>query len=387
MALLELTSFFGIPDSIHSDGGSEFDSDIVAQFCALSSTRHNLSIARAPNSNGIAERQMREAKRMLRMLSQDFGRFDAWSPLLPITQRALNSRYKDNLGCSPQEFVFGSLLSDDAAVIPCEPAPVHAAAIADTNAFHPSANFMHRALRFQESTLQRLSEAQHMTMAKATTANRVTSSSKNPLLLGDLVLIPWRDNAPPSALHPKLCGPYIVEFISQQNNTIGLVHTCNPPPKGQLSRTSWTLAADVFRYDASSDNSQFTTVAVTNQVLPRAIDCIVSCELLQLPLPLPSIPSHVSNHRFLVRWLNSSQLDSSYVTYNDVKLSFACDTFCASHPTLTGHSSVLQSHHFDSRARPSSERPSHAAVSLSELSLSGDPMALVAHHRRRRGKV
>jgi hypothetical protein len=383
ISLLELTSFFGVPDSIHSDGGSEFDSDIIAQFCALSAIRHNRSIARAPNSNGIAERHMREVKRVLRMLSLDFGRFDAWSPLLPITQRALNSRYKDSIGCSPQQLVFGTLLSDDAAVIPCEPATVHASAIADTNAFHPAANFMHRALRFQESTLQRLSDVQQSDIASAITANCLTSSSSQPLLLGDLVLIPWRDNTPPSSLHPKLCGPYIVDAISTERNTLGLVHSCNPPPKGQLSRTSWTLTANVFRYDASVDSAQFSTISALGQPLPRAVDCIVSCELLPPPLPLPNTPSHVLNHRFLVRWLNSSQIYSSYVAYVDIQSTLACDSFCASHPTLTGHSSVLRPIDFDSHARQPSERPSHTAVPLSELLLSGDPSTPATHRRRR----
>ena len=388
MALLELASFFGVPDSIHSDGGSEFDSDVVAQFCALSSTRHNLSIARAPNSNGIAERHMREAKRVLRLLSIDFGRFSSWSPLLPITQRALNSRYRDSIGCSAQEFVFGRLFQpDDAAVIPCEPAVVHQSAIADVNSFELSSNFMHRALRFQESTLQRLRELREADIATAISAISNPKSpidqSSQPLLVGDLVLIPWRDNKPPSPLHPKLCGPYLVDSISPQQNSIHLVHSCTPPPKGQLARTSWTLTANVFRYDASLDCGQLSTVSALGQPLPRAVDCIVSCELLPPPLPLPATPSHVFNHRFLVRWLNSSQLESSYVAYADIQSTFACNSFCASHPTLTGHSSVLRTIEFDPRARPPSERPSHAAVSLSELPLSGDPLTPVTHRRRR----
>ncbi len=157
MALLELSSFFGVPDSVHSDGGSEFDSDVVHQFCALSSTHHNLSIARHPAFNGIAEQNMREAKRVLRLLSIDLGRFDSCAPLLPITQRALNSRFRRGIGCSPQEFVFGNLLADDASILPCQPSVVDASALADVASYHLSANYMHRALRFQEATLHRLS--------------------------------------------------------------------------------------------------------------------------------------------------------------------------------------------------------------------------------------
>jgi hypothetical protein len=243
---------------------------------------------------------------------------------------------------------------------------------------------MHRALRFQESTLQRLRDLHESDIADAISANSSPKSANSqPLLVGDLVLIPWRDNSPPSSLHPKLCGPYIVESISPLQNTIGLVHSCTPPPKGQLARTSWTLTANVFRYNAPVDSPRLASTSALGQHLPRAIDCIVSCELLPLPLPIPSEPSHVANHRFLVRWLNSSQVDSSYASYDTVKLSLACDTFCQSHPVLTGHVSILQQRAFDPRARPPSERPSHAAVSLSELPLSGDPLTPVTHRRRR----
>ena len=111
--------------------------------------------------------------------------------------------------------------------------------------------------------------------------------------------------------------------------------------------------------------------------------CLVRIAALPLPLPLPSILSHVSNHRFLVHWQYSSQLDSSYVAYANIKSTFTCDTFCSSHLVLTGHSSVLQSKDFDPRARPPSERPSHAAVSLSELPLLGNPMTPTKHRRHR----
>jgi hypothetical protein len=373
MALLDLSSFFGIPDSIHSDGGSEFDSDIIHQFCALSSTHHNLSIARHPASNGIAERNMGEAKRVLRLLSIDLGRFDSWSPLLPITQRALNSRFRSSIGCSPQEFVFGNLLSDDAAVLPCEPTAVNASALADTNHYHLSANFMHRALRFQESTLHRLSLLSDSAVQLALNSN---STLPEPLALGDLILIPWRDNTPPSSLHPKLCGPYIVESIAAQHNTIGMVHSCNPPPPGQLYRTTWSLSANVYRYVADDLDASIAAVSALGQPLPRAVDCILSCQLLPLPLPFAHVPSNVNNHRFLVRWLNSPATDASFCSYDSIRNTIACDNFCASHPTLSGHKSVLLPAQFDAHARPQSERPTHPPVALTELEL---PTALLSH--------
>lgn len=379
MALLELSSFFGVPDSIHSDGGSEFDSDVVHQFCSLSSTHHNLSIARHPASNGIAERNMREAKRVLRLLSIDLGRFNSWAPLLPITQRALNSRFRSSIGCSPQEFVFGNLLADDASILPCEPSAVDASALADVASFHLSANYMHRALRFQEGTLHRLGL---LSEAEEQLALETNSSVSQPLALGDLVLIPWRDTTPPSSLHPKLCGPYIVESVTAHRNTIGLVHSCNPPPNGQLYRTTWSLNANVYRYVADNLDASIAAVSAIGQPLPRAVDCILSCQLLPTPLPLSNIPSDVINHRFLVRWLNSPATNASFCSYSEICNTIACDNFCASHPSLTGHKSVLLPINFDAHARPQSERPAYPPVALMELELPVASLAPVVHQRR-----
>jgi hypothetical protein len=383
MALLELSSFFGVPDSVHSDGGSEFDSDVVHQFCVLSSTHHNLSIARHPASNGIAERNMSEAKRVLRLLSLDLGRFDSWAPLLPITQRALNSRFRSSIGCSPQEFVFGNLLADDASVLPCQPSVVDASALADVTAYHLSSNFMHRALRFQEATLHRLSV---LSDTEQQLALRDNSSQSQTLVLGDLVLIPWRDNTPPSSLHPKLCGPYIVESVAEARNTISLVHSCNPPPNGQLYKTTWSLSANVYRYVANSLDASIAAVSALGQPLPRAVDCILSCQLSPLPLPLPNIPSDVINHRFLVRWLNSPATTASFCSYSDIMNTIACDNFCASHPSLTGHKSVLLPIAFDAHARPQTERPAHPPVALSELvfPVLSPPPAIPQRRRHRR---
>jgi hypothetical protein len=364
VTLLELSGLFGVPDSIHTDGGSEFDSDIIHQFCDLTSTRHTLSIARAPHTNGVAERSIREVKSVLRLLAADFQRHSTWSPLLPIAQRALNSRYRQCLGCSPQEFLFGTLVGTEAAVIPCEAAALTPSAAADIDAYHPTANFMHRALRFQEQVLHRL---QTLSDNDAEAALRLSTPHTQPLIVGELVLIPWRDHRPPSSIHPKLCGPYIVSEIFPERNTLSLTHTCNPPPADQLSTTTWTLEGDVYKYNGIPV-ADSTTLSSVSHPLPRAIDCVLSCTLVADPLPVPDTPAHVRNHRFLIRFLCSPNVDAIYASYDDVKHTLACDRFCDGHSFLLGHVSSLRfGTDFDSRARPESERPSHPPVATLEL--------------------
>jgi hypothetical protein len=208
------------------------------------------------------------------------------------------------------------------------------------------------------------------------------SSVSQTLALGDLVLIPWRDGTPPSSLHPKLCGPYIVESVTAARNTISLIHSCNPPPNGQLYRTTWSLHANVFRYVADGLDPSIAAVSALGQPLPRAVDCLLSCQLLPMPLPLASAPSDVRNHRFLVRWLNSPSTDASFCGYDEIKHTIACDCFCSSHPTLTGHKSVLLPVTFDAHARPQSERPAHPPVALTEIELPVASLPPVVHQRR-----
>jgi transposase InsO family protein len=97
VSLLHFSGLFGLPDSFHSDGGREFDSDIFNQFCTLCSVRHNLSIARAPNSNGIAERQVQLVKRVLRQLCSTLANFSSWGLLIPLAQRAVNFLHRQDL--------------------------------------------------------------------------------------------------------------------------------------------------------------------------------------------------------------------------------------------------------------------------------------------------
>jgi hypothetical protein len=367
-ALIQLTGLFGLPDSFHTDGGSEFDSDVLHQFSVLCCVRHTMSIARAPNTNGLAERNVQQAKRALRHLTLSLADFSYWGFLLPIVQRATNFLHRQHLGCCPQQLVFGLSANLDSFVIPCTAAPVTKSLVVDANTHHYAAGIMHAALRFQERTLLRVAELREKQFDAAASCLPAVSGS---LQVGDLVLIPWRDDTPPSALHPRMCGPYVVTSLNFNMNTVQLEHSSSPTPPNQLAKTSWSLRAGLHILSdlaCPSIDDPASQGLAADSVLPQPIDCILSCSLLSTPLPCFENPSHVSNHLFLVRWLNRPQSSASSVRYDVVKHTVACDRFCLANPFLTGHVSTLHAPaSFDPHARPLSERPSHAPVSSAEL--------------------
>jgi hypothetical protein len=367
-ALINLSGLFGLPDSFHSDGGSEFDSDVLHQFSTLCCVRHTLSVARAPNTNGLAERNVQQVKKILRTLTLTLADFNYWGFLLPIAQRASNFLHRQHLGCCPQQLVFGLSANMDSFIVPCLPTIVPRSLIADANAYHYSANLMHAALRFQERTLQCILELREQQFNAAVDSLPAPSGS---LQLGDLVLIPWRDNSPPSALHPRMCGPYVVVALDAATNLLQLEHTCSPTPANQLATTSWSLQAGTFivtdLQGPHADDPASSGLAMDSP-FPHPIDCILSCSLRQDALPIPGNPSHVANHLFLVRWLNRPQEASSSVGYDVIKHTAACDRFCRANSTLSGHISLLcLPEFFDPHARPPTERPSHAPIIVSEL--------------------
>jgi hypothetical protein len=84
IALVHLMGWFDMPESIHSDHGSENDNYIWLQFQQITGMKRTFSMPYIPETNGIAERNIGAAKSFIRMLSSDIGRHNAWGLLLPL---------------------------------------------------------------------------------------------------------------------------------------------------------------------------------------------------------------------------------------------------------------------------------------------------------------
>ena len=376
--LIEIVGLFGLMRSLHSDGAREFIAETLTTFMKLSGIRHVVSHAHAPNANGIAERHIGLAKHALQMFMVDTSRFESWGPFLPFVQHALNDMHKSTIGTSSQSLVFGNRLNHP-FIIPTAAAKISNLVLQDINHYDTVANYIHAAMAIQEallSTAETLRDAQ-MNTAEA----RMPVASEKCLKPGTEVYIPWQNiqqqNSPPSGLHPKFRGPYIVVAVGPDRNSVSLKHQHQPPPASQMSEVTWSLHAGIFLADTMGipasildRTSAMTAIGTANGFSHRAIDCILAHRDIT-PFPLPNEPKHVKNFTYSVRWLEPPGDVTAQNTYESIQYSLAFDLFCRS-AQLSGHTSTLFPFTLDTRARRPADKPAQLARSRAEESFSMD---------------
>jgi transposase InsO family protein len=365
IALLTVCGLFGTADTIHTDGGSEFDSDVLQQFAAIAGFKHSMGIARAPNTNGIAERNIGTVKRFLRSLVGDIGRHNCWGLLLPIVQKATNDLPRQSLGCSPNQFVFASLTAPSLQIIPVVYHRQPSNDVASANAHRIASNFAERALCFQQAVTNRFTE--HLDLLMQQSIDNAVAPLDD-LLCGMQVLLPWPGEEPPTALHPRYRGPY--RIVHKRRNVLHLEHVHWPLPVDQPANLSWSAHAFVYSCDLpfarSSDDPSAAQMSLSSPAL--AIDCIIQHRLHPAARPRSST---VEDFQYLVRFHGTSaasQLDQgAWKDYVDVRHSMAFDSYAIAHPFITDHTPIsFMPANWDPYLPPPSLRPAHEALPLSE---------------------
>lgn len=96
-------SVFGLPDTVISDQGSEFNSSIFQSFCANLGITHKTTNPYHPQANGHVERIHRSLKTAIRSLNHPAN----WDKALPYITMAINNRVVDQNSFTPFQFVFG----------------------------------------------------------------------------------------------------------------------------------------------------------------------------------------------------------------------------------------------------------------------------------------
>ena len=100
-------SRFGIPNTIVSDKGTQFESLLFNEICDILGIQHCSTTAYHPASNGMVERVHRTFKNSLRCL---IPRFHDWERALPSALLAILTSVGD-LGLSPSLVVYGEQLA------------------------------------------------------------------------------------------------------------------------------------------------------------------------------------------------------------------------------------------------------------------------------------
>ena len=95
----QFISRFGIPRSLHSDQGPEFESDLIAELCKLLHINKTRTVPYNPKSDGLVERANRTVIQMLKTLVNE-ARND-WDDLLPFVMMAYRSSVHESTKCTP----------------------------------------------------------------------------------------------------------------------------------------------------------------------------------------------------------------------------------------------------------------------------------------------
>jgi len=108
--MLSLFGRYGAPESVRTDGCTQFCSKLVDDFCAALQINKEVTIPYRPQSNGIVERVIGEVTRHLRALMLE-SRERSWRSLLPMVQHIVNSAPHTSTGLAPVQLMFGGAVT------------------------------------------------------------------------------------------------------------------------------------------------------------------------------------------------------------------------------------------------------------------------------------
>ena len=96
---------FGVPDSIHSDNGRNFESKIFSEMCQLLSVNKTRTSACHPEGNGQVENLHKTLRSMLKARVEDNPA--TWDEHLDLCMMAYRSSVHSSTGHNPFELMFG----------------------------------------------------------------------------------------------------------------------------------------------------------------------------------------------------------------------------------------------------------------------------------------
>ena len=103
----EFVCRFGVPHELHSDQGTNFESQLFAEMCRLLGIRKTRTTAYNPKSDGLVERFNRTLVNVVAILLEgDRGSRD-WDKLLPYAASAYRSSPQESTGESPNMMMLG----------------------------------------------------------------------------------------------------------------------------------------------------------------------------------------------------------------------------------------------------------------------------------------
>jgi hypothetical protein len=184
----------GPPATILTDGGPEFNNQLLRQICQRLSMDLHITTASHPQSHGLVERVNASLQGILRAFLHDEP---SWVRLLPSTQFCLNTSMQRTTGVTPYRALHGF-----------EAASPVSDALGTTNA--PLEEPIERAALLASSALRdRINQAERNAFEKAQTIARRQAHGKTDFQSGEYVLV--FNDTPRHKLDRRWTGPFLVD--------------------------------------------------------------------------------------------------------------------------------------------------------------------------------
>ena len=101
----EVISRFGVPGKIHSDQGTQFESNLFSELCKLLQIKKTRTTPYHPQSDGMVERFNRTLTTMLNMFVKENHK--DWDEQIPYVMMAYRATEHETMGLSPNMLMLG----------------------------------------------------------------------------------------------------------------------------------------------------------------------------------------------------------------------------------------------------------------------------------------
>ena len=103
--LIRFVATFGCPTEVHTDQGTNFESNLFKAFCSAMGTAKTRTSPYRSSSNGQIERQNRTILQIFRCMIK--GNITNWDKDLPLALMAMHSTVQKSTGFTPNQVMLG----------------------------------------------------------------------------------------------------------------------------------------------------------------------------------------------------------------------------------------------------------------------------------------
>ena len=217
----EFFSRFGVPTFLHSDQGTQFESNLFQEICQLLGIKKTRTTPFHPQSDGQSERNIKTLVKMVAIMTKEQ---ENWDEHLPFLSMAYRSTPHQTLGISPNYMMFGREIS--------MPVDVMIASTPDEPVSH---------IEYVKKLKQKLQYCYDLAGRKLKKGAEVQKRLYNKNLYGEKLVagdVVWYANklrkiGKSPKLEPKYRGPYLIHKIyndvlaniQMTNRKFSTVHT------------------------------------------------------------------------------------------------------------------------------------------------------------------